>query len=104
MRANIDATRGAIFAERAMMMLAEKLGRDVAHKILEEATRACSANRQRLAEVLAGMPEVTKHIAPAVLRDLEAPEQYLGMAREFQRRALSGTDNTTFSAKLEKKE
>jgi 3-carboxy-cis,cis-muconate cycloisomerase len=33
MRANIDATHGVIFAERAMMLLASRLGRDVAHKL-----------------------------------------------------------------------
>jgi len=36
---------GTIFAERAVMMLAQKIGRNAAHKILEEATRTCSAPR-----------------------------------------------------------
>lgn len=103
MRANIDATHGTIFAERAMMLLAQKLGRDAAHKILEEATRSSSAQKRRLAEVLAEMPEVTKHIDPAGLRDLEMPEQYLGVAREFQRRAQSGADPTSFSGKIDEK-
>jgi 3-carboxy-cis,cis-muconate cycloisomerase len=103
MRANIDTTRGAIFAERAMMLLGEKLGRDRAHKVLEEATRTSAAHGQHLAEVLAGMPEVTQHIDPAVLRSLETPEGYWGMAREFQRRALSA-DHTSFGGKIEKKE
>ncbi len=101
MRANIDATRGSIFAERAMMLLGETLGRDRAHKVLEEATRTSTSRGQHLAEVLAGMPEVTKHIDPAVLRALESPEAYLGMAREFQRRAMSG--DTSFSGKPEEK-
>ncbi|MFZ0759221.1 MAG: 3-carboxy-cis,cis-muconate cycloisomerase, partial [Candidatus Sulfotelmatobacter sp.] len=35
MRANIDATHGVVFAERAMMLLGPKLGRDVAHQLLE---------------------------------------------------------------------
>ena len=103
MRANIDATRGTIFAERAVMMLAQKIGRNAAHKILEEATRTCSAQGRRLSEVLPEMPEVTKHINPSALRELEAPEAYLGMAREFQRRSLSGTDNTNFTSKIEEK-
>src|SRR5450631_2860506 len=39
MRINLDATRGVIFAEKAAMLLAGKIGRDVAHKVLEDAAR-----------------------------------------------------------------
>jgi 3-carboxy-cis,cis-muconate cycloisomerase len=89
MRANIEATRGIIFAERAMMLLGEKLGRDVAHKLLEEITRKSVAEGRRLVDVLRGMPEVVRHLDRATLRELEAPEQYLGMADEFRIRLLA---------------
>ena len=39
MRLNIESTNGAIFAERAMMMLGAKLGRDIAHKIVNAAVK-----------------------------------------------------------------
>ena len=39
MRENIEATHGAIFAERAMILLGASLGRDAAHKLVEEAAR-----------------------------------------------------------------
>ncbi len=89
MAANLDATRGLIFAERAMMLLAEKVGRDVAHKVLEEAARRSVAQARHLSEVLAEMPEVTRHLDRAALRDLEVPEQYLGAADEFRLRLLA---------------
>jgi len=92
MRANIDATRGVIFAERAMMLLGQQLGRDVAHKILEEATRQSAAQGRRLVEVLAEMPEVTGHIDGATLRRLEEPEEYLGSAGAFRSRLLSSPE------------
>ncbi len=84
MRGNIEATRGVIFAERAMMLLGEKLGRDVAHKLLEEATRQSIGERCTLVDVLAGMPEVVHHLDPATIRQLDVPEQYLGVAEEFR--------------------
>ena len=92
MRANIDATRGVIFAERAMMLLGEKVGRDVAHKLLEEAARRSVAQGRHLAEVLAEMPEVTRHLDRAVLQKLEAPEEYLGSADAFRRRLLASAE------------
>ena len=89
MRANIDATRGVVFAERAMMLLGSKLGRDVAHKLLEEATRTSVSQGKHLSEVLAEIPEVTSHIEGSTLRQLELPEQYLGSAEAFREALLS---------------
>jgi 3-carboxy-cis,cis-muconate cycloisomerase len=88
MRANIASTNGLIFAERAMMLLGSKIGRDAAHKILEAATKTSLAYGRSLAAVLADMPEVTKHLAPAELKRLEVSEQYLGSAEAF-RKALA---------------
>ncbi len=89
MRANIDATRGVIFAERAMMLLGEKLGRDVAYKLLEEATRQSVAQGRHLAEVLGEMPDVNRHLDRATLQKLETPEDYLGSAEAFRKRLLA---------------
>jgi 3-carboxy-cis,cis-muconate cycloisomerase len=89
MRANIDATRGVIFAERAMMLLGEKLGRDVAHKLLEEATRRSVTQGRHLYEALGEMPEVSRHLDRETLKKLEAPEEYLGSADAFRKRLLS---------------
>ena len=89
MRANIDATRGVIFAERATMLLGAKLGRDVAHKLLEEATRQSVAHQKDLTQILSAMPEVTRHLDAATLRDLATPEKYLGVAEQFRTRLIA---------------
>jgi 3-carboxy-cis,cis-muconate cycloisomerase len=89
MRANIDATRGAVFAERAMMLLAPKMGRDAAHMLVEEATRKSVAQAKNLSEVLAEMSDVTQHIELSSLRQLEIPEQYLGSAEIFREALVS---------------
>ena len=89
MRENIDATRGAAFAERAMMMLGAALGRDVAHEILGEAARKSASQGRHLAEVLAEISEVAKVLDGKALRDLETPEGYLGVADALRKRLLS---------------
>ena len=86
MRANIEATRGVIFAERVVMMLGASLGRDAARKFLEEATRRSVAQNRRLIEVLEEIPEITRAIPLDVLRTLDTPEDYLGAAEEFRKR------------------
>ena len=88
MRANIAATRGQVFAERAMMLAGEALGRDAAHKILEEAASRSRKENRNLGEVLATMPEVQDRLHPRVLADLEHPEHYLGVADGFLKRQL----------------
>ena len=44
----LENTKGTIFAERAVMLLGAKLGRDVAHKILEDATGKRIAQNKRV--------------------------------------------------------
>jgi 3-carboxy-cis,cis-muconate cycloisomerase len=89
MRANIDATYGVIFAERAMMLLGAKLGRDVAHKLLDQATRQSVTEGRHLVEVLSEIPEVTRHLDHATLERLERPDEYLGSADAFRKRLLN---------------
>ncbi len=89
MRRNIDNTHGLIFAERAMMLLGAKLGRDVAHKILEGAARRSVHENRNLAAVLAEMPEVIAHLSAADLKQLETPEQYLGSAEAFRKALIA---------------
>jgi 3-carboxy-cis,cis-muconate cycloisomerase len=104
MRANIDATRGVIFAERAMMLLGEELGRDIAHKLLEEATRRSVLEGRRLNEVLGQMPEVARHLDGEALKSLEYPEEYLGSADAFRKRLLSDAGSDARDKETRKKE
>jgi hypothetical protein len=45
-----------------------------------------------LAVVLAKIPEVTAHLSPAELKQLETPEEYLGSAELFRRALISQSD------------
>ncbi len=104
MRANIEATRGAVFAERAMMMLANKLGRDVAYKIMETAARKSAEQGRKLSEVLHEMPEARDHMDREALRDLENPDNYLGVAEEFQDRLLASAEENSAAGPSHPKE
>ena len=90
MRQNIAATRGTIYAEKAMLLLAEKVGRDEAHQLLEEATRRAVTGQRSLSDVLGEMADVTKHLSAETIRRLDVAEDYLGSAEAFQRRQLQG--------------
>jgi 3-carboxy-cis,cis-muconate cycloisomerase len=85
MRANITATRGIVFAERAAMLLGTRIGRDAAHKLLQVASRRSVTEGRNLRDVLAETPEAAQHLKAAELNDLENPEHYLGAAEEFRR-------------------
>jgi 3-carboxy-cis,cis-muconate cycloisomerase len=94
MKANIAATHGVIFAERASMLLGKmllgkKMGRDQAHKLLEEASLKAVAGKRKLSEIMAEAPDIAQHLSNAALHDLENPEHYLGAAEEFRRALLA---------------
>jgi 3-carboxy-cis,cis-muconate cycloisomerase len=88
MSANIDATHGTIFSERAMILLARKIGRDKAKEIVEQAARKSLEQKRRLSEVLRESPEAAQHLGDDDLQNLENPQEYLGVADEFRKRLL----------------
>jgi len=90
MRANIKSRRGTVFAEKATLLLSRKIGREAAHRLLEQATDPAQEWDGTLTELLQEMPDVRDLIDKEVLRKLEDSEDYLGVAREFADR-LSGS-------------
>jgi len=84
MRANLAATHGTIYAEKAGMLLAAKLGREAAHALLGDAAREAIETARPMGEVLARAGVLTAE----QLAHLDRPEDYLGAAEEFRRRLL----------------
>jgi 3-carboxy-cis,cis-muconate cycloisomerase len=68
MRRNIETTQGTVFSEKAMMLLAETMGRDEARRLVEDALQ--------------------KTGSPPELPGLLLPEAYLGSAEAFRVRLL----------------
>jgi len=88
MRKNLDMTHGLIVAEAVMMGLAPHLGRNEAHDVVYDACRAVAENGGSLADALAKVPEVTKHLDRQAIEKLTDPSNYLGAAREMVDRVL----------------
>jgi 3-carboxy-cis,cis-muconate cycloisomerase len=88
MRRNLDMTNGLIVAEAAMMGLAPHLGRNEAHDLVYDACRVVAGKGGRLADALAAMPEVSKHLDRKALEKLTDPANYLGAAREMVDRVV----------------
>ena len=88
MRANIESTAGAIFAEKATILLSKRMGVTAARKLVEQALQQSREQGRHLRDVLIENKEAAAHADALVLRDLESPEDYLGSAGEFRRRLL----------------
>ena len=89
MGANLDLTKGLIYAEAVSMSLAEKIGLPQAHQLLDAASNQARSAKAHLRDVLAKDPQVAKHLNPADLNRLFDPQQYLGVANLFIDRVLS---------------
>ena len=94
MRRNLDETRGIVFSEKAMTVLAGKLGRHKAHQLLEAAVRKAVDEKRTLAEVLEEMPEIMKILDKAAVQHLAVAEDYLGSAESFRIALLRDTPST----------
>lgn len=87
MRRSIDGTRGAVFAERAMMRLVPALGRERATRIVAEAL-AATAHGTDFADALFAHGDALAVLTDEDRRTLTSPEAYLGSAEAFRRRLL----------------
>jgi 3-carboxy-cis,cis-muconate cycloisomerase len=88
MRANLEATRGLIYAEAVSMALAEKIGKSEAHKLVEAASGRALKQRRHFREILTEDSQITKHITPGALAELFEPANYLGEAEALVDRAV----------------
>jgi 3-carboxy-cis,cis-muconate cycloisomerase len=89
MRANLDATRGQIYAEAVQMALAPAIGRDVAHALVAGACRRALAEGAHLRDVLARDPQVAGRLDAEALDRLFDPRRYLGESAAYIERILA---------------
>ncbi len=88
MRANLDITHGLIMAEAVSVALADKLGKQEAHKLVEEASKKAAKEKRHLRDVLSEDKRVTAHLPANEIAKLIAPEDYTGAADDFIDRLL----------------
>lgn len=89
MRANLDLTHGSIMAEAVSVALGGKIGKQEAHKLVEEASKKAIKEKRHLRDVLSEDKRVTAQLASADLAKLFEPEAYTGVAADFIDRLLA---------------
>jgi 3-carboxy-cis,cis-muconate cycloisomerase len=89
MRENLAITKGLITAEAVMMELAPALGRQLAHDVIYDACRMVNDHDGTLADALAALPAVTRHLDAVSLARLTDPANYLGLAPEMVDQAIA---------------
>ncbi len=88
MRANLDATGGTIYAERAVMLLAPALGRDRTQQLVADAIAASRGSDVPFASALRSATQGESGVAPGLFDDLAQPERYLGSAEALRTQLL----------------
>ncbi|WLH86241.1 3-carboxy-cis,cis-muconate cycloisomerase [Pseudomonas sp. FP2338] len=93
---NLDLTQGLVLAEAVSIVLAQRLGRETAHHLLEQCCKRAVAERRHLRAVLADQAQVTAELSAAELDRLLDPAHYLGQAHTWVTRAV--TDHFALTA------
>lgn len=88
MRANIESTGGAVYAERAMFLLASVLGRESARRIVADALDSARRGTEPFGAAIGAGAAAAGAPLASQLADLTVPEAYLGSAEELRRRLL----------------
>jgi 3-carboxy-cis,cis-muconate cycloisomerase len=89
MSRNLQLTQGLVLAEAVSIALAQRLGRDVAHHLIERCCREAVARGVHLGEVLGGEAQVRAELSTAQLNQLLDPAHYLGQAQRWVERAVA---------------
>ncbi len=89
MARNLDLTQGLVLAEAVSIVLAQRVGRDTAHHLLEQCCKRAVAEQRHLRAVLGDEPKVTAELSAAELDHLLDPAHYLGQAQTWVERAVA---------------
>ena len=89
MRRNLDLTRGLIVSERVMMVLGERIGRQLAHDVVYEAAQRAHRRGTTFAEELLAEPEVAAHLDAEQIGELLDAGRYTGLSARFARQAAT---------------
>ena len=89
MRANLELTQGLVLAEAVSIALAQRIGRDAAHHLVEQCCRQAVQQGVHLRAVLGANAEVSAELSATELERLLDPAHYLGQARRWVQRAVA---------------
>ncbi|MBU0523707.1 MAG: 3-carboxy-cis,cis-muconate cycloisomerase [Gammaproteobacteria bacterium] len=89
MARNLDLTQGLVLAEAVSIVLAQRVGRDTAHHLLERCCKRAVAEQRHLRAVLGEESQVTAELSALELDRLLDPAHYLGQAHTWVERAVA---------------
>jgi 3-carboxy-cis,cis-muconate cycloisomerase len=88
MRANLDTTGGLIMAEAVAFALAEKVGKQDAHHLVEAASKKAVVEKKNLRAILERDPKITAHLDAKAIAQLLEPMAYQGVSQALIDRLL----------------
>src|SRR5579859_2806051 len=94
MLANLEATRGFVLSEAVMLALAEKTGKQSAHRLVYEVAMRAQETGRPLKEALLDEPAVTAQLAPEQIEALFDYRRHVGLCRELVDRVLRQAPET----------
>ena len=86
---NLDLTHGLVLAEAVSIVLAQRVGREASHHLLEQCCKRAVSEQRHLRAVLGDDAGVTAHLSAAELDRLLDPAHYLGQATTWVERAVA---------------
>jgi 3-carboxy-cis,cis-muconate cycloisomerase len=89
MRSNLEISNGLIYAEALRMTLAEKIGSEEAHALIEHASRRALEQGKHLRDVLEDTPQIMRHLDRQHLETLFNSEHSGGAAQAMIDRVLA---------------
>jgi 3-carboxy-cis,cis-muconate cycloisomerase len=89
MRGNLQQTKGLVLAEAVSIALAQRIGRDAAHHLIEQCCRKAVEQGAHLREVLGAEAQVSAQLSADELDRLLDPAHYLGQAQRWVERAVA---------------
>jgi 3-carboxy-cis,cis-muconate cycloisomerase len=89
MVANLERTRGLVMAESVSIALAQRVGRDTAHHLVEQCCKRAVADGRHLRGVLGETAEIRQQFNEAELDRLLDPSSYLGQAKRWVEQAVA---------------
>jgi 3-carboxy-cis,cis-muconate cycloisomerase len=101
MRANIDASRGLLYAEGVSAVLVQRIGRTAAHSLVERACRRANEERQDLSDVLGDDPEIASLLSVAEIKQLCDHQRHTIAAAALVDQCLAGNAQSMSSCREE---
>ena len=89
MRHNLDRLNGLVLAERLMLALAPELGRNEAHRVVENLSRRAVAENRQLRDLALTEKAVAKELSSERIAEIFNPLTYLGASDAFIDNALA---------------